>query len=147
MNLKPMEVKKLSDTGWSCQYSMCSTVLKRFGAIIGLLEYRHISNVNIERAYEAKCSLGMIDKKCILVLTFIIEILKHCKNASAFLQNSKNSQGDAVRIIDTMVENITALKNDEICGHLEKIYTDLTIEHDINKYEKPKRKVNLPIAF
>ena len=73
MNLKPIEVKKLSDTRWSCQYSMCSIVLKRLGAIIGLSEYQHISDVNRKRAYEAKCLLGMIDKKFILVLTFITE--------------------------------------------------------------------------
>ena len=73
--------------------------------------------------------------------------MKHCKDASFFLQNSKNSLGDAVHIIDTIVENITALKNDEIYGHLETILTDFIIEHDINEYEKPKRKVNLPIHF
>ena len=73
--------------------------------------------------------------------------MKHCKDASSFLQNSKNSLGDAVHIINTMIENINALKNDEIYEHLEKISTDLIIEHDINEYEKPKRKVNLPIRF
>ena len=86
-------------------------------------------------------------QKIIFDLTFITEILRHCKDASSFLRNSKNSLGDAVRIIDTIVENNTALKNDEIYGHLENNSTDLIIEHDINEYEKAKCKVNLPMRF
>ncbi len=84
MVVRPIQLKKLSDTRWSCQYGMCQTIIKRLEAILRLLEYIEATDEVRERAYEARCLLGSIDQNFCILLECLTEILRHCKSASDF---------------------------------------------------------------
>ena len=97
-----MQLKKLSQTRWACQFKMCDTVEKRLGVIVRLLDDIAINDKNRERAYNAKCLRKTIDVEFCTMLVFVKEILHECKSASDFLQNPSNSLADRVDINNTL---------------------------------------------
>ena len=116
---------------------MYSTVYKRLGVIVKLLQQIDWHDKDRDRAFEARCWLGLMQDDFCLLLVAVKVILKHCKAASDFLQYSKNSLADAVDIVENMVEGITSLRNessdDELKSNAEKLCDDNNIQTRILK--------------
>lgn len=112
LSLKPLELKKLSWTRWSCQYRMCITIITRLEAILYLLDSIQENDSNRDRAHEAKSIVCQIDRDFLQMLFIITEILKHCKIASDFLQNPRNSLADAADIINSVKDSLTNMRSE-----------------------------------
>ena len=146
MNLKPLQMKKLSDTRWSCQYEMCSTVYKRLGVVIKLLQQIDSHDKDRDRAFEARCLLGLLNEDFCLLLVAVKEILMNCKAASDFLQNSENSLADAVDIVENMIEGIASLRKESCYAELKSKAEELCEENEIQA-RAPKRASRVPERF
>ena len=78
MQIKPLEMKTLSDTRWSCQYEMCSTVYRRLAVIIKLMQQIDSLDKDRNRAFEARCLLGLLNEDFCLILVAVKEMLMNC---------------------------------------------------------------------
>ncbi len=140
MNLKPLQMKKLSDTRWSCQYEMCNTVFRRLDVILKLLQQIDSHDKDRDRAFEARCLHGLLNEDFCLLLVTVKEILMNCKAASDFVQNSDNSLADAVEIVETMIDGIVLLRQENCFDQLKSQAEDLCKDNDIQA--RPAKRVS-----
>ena len=149
MNLKPLQMKQLSDTRWSCQYAMCCTVYKRLGVVIKLLQQIDSHDKDRDRAFEARCLLGLLNEDFCLLLVAVKESLMNCTAASDSLQNSENSLADAVDIVENMIEGNASLRKESCYAELKSKAEDceeLCEENEIQA-RAPKRASRAPERF
>ncbi|CAK6976724.1 zinc finger MYM-type protein 1-like [Scomber scombrus] len=119
-----VELKKLSDTRWACQYSALCAIKKTLPAIQATLQ-DIIGQTNAKRKAEARALHGLIDEQFVLNLTLFEDVFRVTKFASDQLQAPNldiSSASDLVQsVITTLLEKRSEEAWDDIKDNLKHL--------------------------
>jgi hypothetical protein len=112
LGIHVVQLKKLSDTRWSCRYTSIQAVLMSLSAIIGTLE--EIGDESHERAIEARGLLLQIKSfPFLLSLVLFEKIFSIINNLSQLLQSEAIHYAAAATCISATQTNLTSLRSNE----------------------------------
>lgn len=83
---QPVELKKLSDTRWACQYTALCVIRKTLPSIVATLQ-DIMGQPNPRRKTEARAIHGLIDEHFALLLTLFEDLFQSTKFMSDQLQS------------------------------------------------------------
>lgn len=109
LGISKTELKQLSDTRWTCQFSSCSAVKKTFPAIlVTLFQCRSENN---DRGVTAEGLLKELNLQFLFNLCFFYELLKQLKIASDYLQHKQSDIANAITVIQTCIDKFSEMRN------------------------------------
>lgn len=144
---KPREIKRLSETRWSCRADACTVINDRLPALSRVLEEMAQGN-DADRAVEARGLLGQINGKFLAHLMIFSCLLSKINMLSKMLQSSSIDLGAAVDLIGALVNDFEEmrLKPDYFDDVWRKI--ELTSEDnglDVSDCVPSKRRRRIPM--
>lgn len=112
-NLKVMELKSISETRWSCQSNMLSTVCSRVDVLFELLEIVSNQHHRKEKIDDAKSFLMRLDRSQLRFIFVLEKVLRYVKTASTFLQNPSSDLSQSSEVIQILRENLSSCKEEK----------------------------------
>lgn len=126
-----VQLKKLSDTRWSCRYSSIQSILTSFPAIIATLY--EISDQSHDRAIEARGLLYQINSfPFILSLVLLEKIFAVTNNLSQLLQSSVIHFAAAATCISATKTTLNSLRSDKEWDAIWEVAVSLAEKCDIS---------------
>ena len=141
---RAVELKRLSDTRWSCQYYSLWAIKRTLPAILATLE--EISNQsNGHRAIEAKSLNGLIDAQFVSQIYILENIFGLTKSLSDQLQAIDLDLASAIDLIFALTDTLKDKRSAETCTQIWKCASDMCERLGINNMQRQqKRKVMQP---
>jgi len=105
-NLK-LELKRLSDTRWSCQHASCLAVLQCLPAVLSTLEqFSVVDNSSADRSMQATSLLQFINGKFAVQLVMFENLLQKVNIVSKQLQSSTCELSEAIDLVDCLKRDL-----------------------------------------
>ena len=101
-----IELKRLSDTRWSCQEAACKAVKETLPAMCSTL-YDVAKDKNAKRAVSAKSMQSLIDFPFVITLVIMTSLLHVTKTLSDQLQSPKLQLASAIDLVKAVVATLT----------------------------------------
>ncbi|XP_037531372.1 zinc finger MYM-type protein 1-like [Nematolebias whitei] len=114
-----LELKRLSDTRWACQYDSIRAVKKTLPAVIATL-HDVVDQKNAKRRTEAKALSALIDKKFVLHLVIFEDIFRTTKFMSDQLQSPNLDLVAANDLAHSVITALTEKRTDDKWETLRK---------------------------
>lgn len=109
-NEQARELKKLSDTRWSCQHASVQAVKSTLPAIIETLSVIAEERTSAERSLQAASLLKFIDMRFAVFLVMFETILSQINIVSKQLQGADINLLDGVELVKTLRDDISAAR-------------------------------------
>uniref|UniRef100_H3AMU4 DUF4371 domain-containing protein n=1 Tax=Latimeria chalumnae TaxID=7897 RepID=H3AMU4_LATCH len=109
---KPVELKKLSDTRWACQYAACWTIQKTLPAICATLT-DVINQSNAHRATKARALNTLIDQSFTVNLIMMESLLCLTKTMSDHLQSPDMQLASVIDLVHSVISALRDKCNEE----------------------------------
>lgn len=117
----PRQLKRLSDTRWSCRIEACRVIRDRLDVLVHLLE-EIVNGDNRDRAVDACGLLGMIDFKFVLMLYLFCDLLGKTQLLSLQLQSKSLDMSKAIGLVQTLTDTLRDCRDsDESVSELFRI--------------------------
>lgn len=114
---RAVELKRLSDTRWACQYYSLWAIKQTLPRILATLE--EVSNqTNSHRAIEARSLNGLIDAQFVLQIYMLENIFGLTKTLSDQLQATDLDLASAIDLVFALVNTLKEERNGETWTHL-----------------------------
>lgn len=143
---QPMELKRLSDTRWSCQDTACLAVKETFPAIRACLD--GLSNdKNAHRATEARATNGLLDMTFVVILITMKTVLHITKLLSDHLQSPELELCSAIDLVHTVISELEGKRTENEWEKVWKEAVSICEEHGISTKPDVIRKRSKPRHF
>lgn len=141
---RAVELKRLSDTRWACQYYSLWAIKQSLPSILATLE--EVSNqTNSHRAIEARSLNGLIDAQFVLQIYMLENIFGLTKTLSDQLQATDLDLASAIDLVFSLVDTLKEERNDETWTHLWQGANDTCERVGIDmQRQQAKRKIIQP---
>ena len=113
-----VELKKLSDTRWACQYFALCAIKKTLPAIQATLQ-DVVGHTNAKRKAEARALHGLIDEQFILNLTLFEDVFRVTKFASDQLQAPNLDISSASDLVQSVITTLLEKRSEEAWGDIK----------------------------
>ncbi|KAK1904504.1 52 kDa repressor of the inhibitor of the protein kinase [Dissostichus eleginoides] len=135
-----VELKRLSDTRWSCQHSTLWAIKRALPAISATLA--DVSDQsNAHRATEAKSLIGLIDGQFVLHVTMLESIFSLTKTLSDHLQATDLELASATDLVYSVVDTLNEKRNVETWNAIWECASDQCASVGIEMQRpQPRRK-------
>lgn len=134
-----VELKRLSDTRWSCQYFTLWAIKKTLPAILATLE--DVSNQsNAHRATEAKSLIGLIGAQFVLHICMLESIFSLTKKLSDHLQATDLDLASAIDLVFAVVDTLNDRRNAETWTKIWDCASDICEKVGISMQCPPVRR-------
>jgi hypothetical protein len=104
-NKRPIELKRLSDTRWACQYASCVALDESLPAVISTLNELS-EETDKERAVEAKKLLGVLGGNFVVGVVVLRHVLCKTKTLSDQLQAKEHDLAAAVDLVKAVISDL-----------------------------------------
>ena len=138
---RAVELKRLSDTRWACQYSTLWAIKRTLPAILATLA--DVSNqTNAHRATEARSLIGLIDAQFVLHICMLESIFSLTKNLSDHLQATDLELASAVDLVFAVVDALNDKRNAETWTKIWDCASDMceTVGIDMQRPQVRRKK-------
>ena len=136
---QPVELKRLSDTRWACQYATLWAIKTCFPAIIETLEVvRDMSDAH--RAAQANALLGLIDGQFVLYVTMLESIFRQTKTLSDQLQAKDLELASANDLVCTVIDSLCEQRTVESWNEIWMRASETCTALDIAMQRRPVRQ-------
>uniref|UniRef100_A0A8C3T1M7 DUF4371 domain-containing protein n=1 Tax=Chelydra serpentina TaxID=8475 RepID=A0A8C3T1M7_CHESE len=109
---KPVNLKKLSDTQWDCQYAACLAIERTLPTICATLT-DIINQSNAHRAIEARALNTLIDQTFTVNLTVMINLLGFTKTISKRLQSRGMQLVSVIDLVHLLIPVLKGKRNEK----------------------------------
>ncbi|XP_063765900.1 zinc finger MYM-type protein 1-like [Eleginops maclovinus] len=121
---RTVELKRLSDTRWACQYSTLWAIKRTLPALLATLV--DVSNqTNAHRATEARSLIGLIDAQFVVHICMLESIFKLTKNLSDHLQTKDLELASAIDLVFAVVDTLNDKRNAETWTEIWECASDM----------------------
>lgn len=127
-----LELKRLSDTRWSCREDSLKTIRKVLPAILQYLKSLREYDPPDLAAGEAKMLLSSIDFEFLLCLEIATPVFMETSVASKILQQNDLDLAAAYAVLDGVMKRTVELRTDSQFSQIYSTATTIAEEHDIN---------------
>ncbi|XP_068114995.1 zinc finger MYM-type protein 1-like [Hyperolius riggenbachi] len=107
----PIELKRLSDTRWICQYAACKSIHKAMLPILETLQHYEQDPSNASRRLQAKALLTAMDSKFAICLIMFEVILKRTSIVAKALQASDLQISCAIQLVQSLQEEFSEARD------------------------------------
>ncbi|XP_069486309.1 zinc finger MYM-type protein 1-like [Ambystoma mexicanum] len=121
MSKQVIQLKHLSDTRWTCQYSACKALLQTLEPLLETLTLV-TEGRQTERAIEANGIRQLIDFSFILALVLFENILKRTETLSNMLQQADLDLASAVVLVRTVIEELEEVRNQDMDATIQNLW-------------------------
>ncbi|XP_076348019.1 zinc finger MYM-type protein 1-like, partial [Tachypleus tridentatus] len=115
-----IELKRLSDTRWTCQHAACLAVKRTLPAIVTTLK-RFVEGDNVHRAIESKG----LDQQFITSLVAIVKLLLMTKQLSDHLQSPDLQLASSEDLVQSVISGLSEMRTEAACKDLEESAEDI----------------------
>ena len=104
-----LELKRSSETRWSCQHASCLAVQKTLPAILLTLEhFSSVDSSSAERFLQATSLLNFVDDKFVVLLVMFEKLLSKVDIVSKQLQSATCELSQAIDLVDCLKQDFIA---------------------------------------
>ena len=102
-----LELKRLSETRWSCQHASCLAVQKTLPAILLTLEhFSLVDSSSAERSLQATSLLNFVNDKFVVQLVMFEKLLSKVNIVSKQLQSATCELSQAIDLVDCLTQDL-----------------------------------------
>ena len=134
-----IELKRLSDTRWACQYDAICAVKKTLPAIIATLRDT-VRDKNVKRRTESKSVSSLVDEQFVLHLIIFEDVFRTTKFMSDTLQSPNFDLLTADDLAQSVITAISEKRTDDKWDVIRKQAGDLCVNTGIATVQRKKRQ-------
>uniref|UniRef100_A0A667WAX6 TTF-type domain-containing protein n=1 Tax=Myripristis murdjan TaxID=586833 RepID=A0A667WAX6_9TELE len=140
---QPMELKKLSDTRWACQYTGLCAIRKTLPSIVATLQ-DIMGQPNPRRKTEARAIHGLINEHFVLLLTLFEDLFRSTKFMSDQLQSPSLELSSASELAQSVIDALSAKRGEESWSEILARARDLCDKAGIQSRPHERRQAQPP---